>query len=764
MEAREHTAQVDKDLRLNREWRFRYTKKDRADLAADVEAGHDARRLPVLMCSPTMELGVDISALDVVFLRNVPPTPANYTQRAGRAGRAGQAALVTTYCAAQSPHDRYHFNDPAQMVAGVVRPPMLDLLNEDMVRAHCHAVWLAESGVALAPSVAEVLDVAHEGGRHPVRDEVERALRAPDLAPRAARRIVATLRLVAGGECFDDAYAQGVAAEAFERFDAAFEGWRRRLRAAEEQRDRAYATASSPGASKDERRAADAAYHGARRQIDLLKGGQDSALSDFFTYRYLATEGFLPGYNFPRLPLTAFVPGSDRRAKGDYLSRARFLAIAEFGPMSLIYQEGQAYRVVKATLPPEARGADGSSLATDTLRLCPACGAIQASGAPERCEGCEAVLGDLIEIREAFRVENVETAPTERISANDEERQRQGFEIQTAFAWARDERLVRAEAYDDGRIAALTYGPAARIVRINKGLRRRREKGVLGFRISVQTGRWAGGADVPEEDADPLKEPTTRVVPVVEDRKNAILLIPDVVLEPEAIATLQSALARGIERHFHVEEGEIAVEAVPDRDARRGLLIYEAVEGGAGVLSQMVSSGGDHFRRVAELALETMHYVREEDGAWQPRADAPCIAGCYRCLLSYYNQPDHELIDRKHPDVATFLGRLTQCEIVASDDAAGGRDRTTASREPSDPWCTAALGWGLPLPDAEPFERGGHRTHAIWRDAFAAIAEDADLAAHLEGQGFLVLSLPSQPPGVRPPELARALGVQELAQ
>ncbi|MBS3695839.1 hypothetical protein KGD90_32080, partial [Rhodococcus qingshengii] len=79
--------------------------------------------LPALFCSPTMELGVDISALNAVFLRNAPPTPANYVQRAGRAGRSGQAALVVTYCAAQSPHDQYYFNNRQGLVAGVVKPP-----------------------------------------------------------------------------------------------------------------------------------------------------------------------------------------------------------------------------------------------------------------------------------------------------------------------------------------------------------------------------------------------------------------------------------------------------------------------------------------------------------------------------------------------------------------------------------------------------------------------------------------------------------------
>lgn len=122
LEGREHTAQVSQKQREWREWRFRFEDDDRAKLKeniADIKAsGESDQFLPALFCSPTMELGVDISALNAVYLRNVPPTPANYAQRAGRAGRSGQAAVIVTYCAAQSPHDQYFFERRNDMVAG----------------------------------------------------------------------------------------------------------------------------------------------------------------------------------------------------------------------------------------------------------------------------------------------------------------------------------------------------------------------------------------------------------------------------------------------------------------------------------------------------------------------------------------------------------------------------------------------------------------------------------------------------------------------
>ena len=107
------------------------------------EAGEANRFLPVLFCSPTMELGVDIAALNAVHMRNMPPTPANYAQRGGRAGRSGQAALVVTYASSQSPHDQYFFQQPKAMVHGEVRAPILELANRDLIDSHLQAAWLS---------------------------------------------------------------------------------------------------------------------------------------------------------------------------------------------------------------------------------------------------------------------------------------------------------------------------------------------------------------------------------------------------------------------------------------------------------------------------------------------------------------------------------------------------------------------------------------------------------------------------------------------
>lgn len=769
LEGREHTAQVPQEQREWREWRFRYEDEDRQriqDNAAELlAAGESGQFLPALFCSPTMELGVDISALNAVYLRNVPPTPANYAQRAGRAGRSGQAALVVTYCAAQSPHDQYYFTRRNQMVAGIVKPPALDLANEALVTSHLHAVWLAESGLALKPNIPESLDLETAGAS--LKPEVQAIVLDGALAARVVepmRKFLDQVLSALSGEMpawlgDPDVFVGRVAAAAPIEFDRAFDRWRELYRAARQQLEEANRRSEMRGLSAEERRRIRQAQAQANEQITILEQGRASNSSDFYSYRYLATEGFLPGYNFPRLPLYAYVPSAaSSTARGAYLQRARFLAISEFGPRSLIYHEGRAYRVVKAKLPPELRTADGETLATKALFVCQSCGAAH-DGAVERCHACAAPMAAALEVQNTLRIDNVETMPAERITANDEERVRQGFDIQTVFAWPRrDGRPQMTEAVmqaGERPLLTLQYANSAEISRLNKGLKRRASQTTLGFYIDPRTGYWSKADDEDDGEPGPDVVRPVRIVPIVRDRKNALLLrFPDAeTLSSTTLTTVQHALMRGIEIAYQLEEGEILGEPLPARDNRRAVLAYEATEGGAGVLNRIIQDP-QALGQVARQALGIMHFDKVDEAVasgdpvlLQDKPEEACVRGCYRCLLSYYNQPDHEAIDRTEEEAKRLLLLMARSAVVlkaaAPDDERG--------------WRASFAQAGLPPPDSEGRSFAGFSPDFAWKTHLVAahpapVPEEACMAA--EREGWVLIALPADAASGVPEDMA----------
>lgn len=777
LEGREHTAQVEQEVREWREWRFRHETEDKQKIIEHAEAMRVAKEptqfLPTLFCSPTMELGVDISALNTVYLRNVPPTPANYAQRAGRAGRSGQPALVVTYCAAKSPHDQYYFNRRNDMVGGIVKPPALDLSNRDLIASHLHAVWLAAAGAKLESEIPQVLDLSNS--ELPVQQRIMDVLQTPDVTRKALPRMRHLLESILSREDQSnfgwlddsDAFAEQVARNASANFSNAFDRWRQLYEAARAQLVEANRRSEMHGLSQKERREARASQAQANEQIGLLERGRSSSGSDFYTYRYLATEGFLPGYNFPRLPLYAFVPSTGSSSgKAAYLQRARFLAISEFGPKSLIYHEGRAYRVHKAKL--QAGAKEEGRLATKAIYICGTCGASH-DDERERCHACGASMNDAMPIHNTLRIDNVETSPTERITANDEERVRQGFDIQTVFSWPqRDGRLdvVSARvATGDDPILSVQYANGAEISRVNKGLKRRADQSIFGFGIDPTSGRWAAMPGDDDSETAPDKAAIERVVPVVRDHKNAALLHPSGSqgLDATALTTLQHALLRGIEITFQLEEGEIQTEPLPSKDNRRTILAYEATEGGAGVLGRLVREP-HAFREVARTALDVMHFENvaaainsQDPSLLTTHENTGCIKGCYRCLLSYYNQPDHELIDRENEIAIQVLLQLATSESRVESDMLA-----EANPVPQEvgAWTSIFLAHKLPLPDEMPMELDGRFYPLIWRSLFVVASDTAVDPAPLQkfqALGFAFVDLSQHEQGSLPDELAHLL-------
>ena len=724
LEAREHTAQVASKERQEREARFR-----------DGD-------LPLLFCSPTMELGVDIAQLNLVNLRNVPPTSANYAQRSGRAGRGGQPALVFTYCAGRSPHDQYFYREPERMVAGTVAPPRIDLRNRDLIRSHVHAIWMEAAKPDLGKTLTAVLDVESAGETLalPVKSAIRDELRSPVHRAAARARADAVIGQIRSEleetAWFHDDWVGEVLGQAARDFDFACERWRSLYRAAVRQRAIHHAIIGDHSRPESERKHSRRLRAQAESQIRLLTEAEGVYEGDFYSYRYFATEGFLPGYNFPRLPISAYVPGR-RRSKGrdEFISRPRFLAISEFGPRALIYHEGARYRVYKVNLDFGSDAVeDTHELVTATMKRCASCGYAHfkpgATNLAEVCDRCHTALDAPSRIDNLVHLQNVSLRLAQRITCDEEERQRFGYNLVTGYRFpevnGRPDRKDAGVYCDNVLALGLGYGDAADLYRVNLGWMSRNRRQPRGFDLDLERGYWSRNQDdAGDQDDAAAQGRVMRVVPFVKDTKNALVMCFEPVPPAPELAGLQAAFKQAIQQHFQIEPRELSCEPMPSPRNRREILFYEASEGGAGVLRQ-VAENQAVLPSLARRALEICHYDPDTLEDW---AADRCGKACYECLLDYGNQPDHRYLDRTL--IRDLLARLSTAEIRPSGGVGSRADRLAALRRRCDSrleqrWLGRVDSLGLRLPSDAQYRIPSYATRPdfFYRDAAAAIYVD----------------------------------------
>lgn len=663
---KEHTGQINTEERKKRENLFR-----KGDMS-------------VLFCSPTMELGIDISDLSIVHMRNVPPSPANYAQRSGRAGRSGQAALVMVYCSNYSAHDRHYFDNKIKMVAGEVTAPRLDLVNEELLRSHLYAsVFAYRSLESLKRSLGDLVD-KDDLVHLPVRKAVDEAITLSDDDKKIiAHRFIDVLNdeflkneLSARKPIwFTDNWVYEQLDNFKVNFEQALNRWRALYRTAILQFREANEIIENRIYSSDHDKIKIAWNNrrNAERQMELLLNDEKSNngvkesqsnnknQSEFYPYRYLAAEGFLPGYNFTRLPLRTFMQNRD--SGGEFISRPRAIALNEFGPRNTIYHDGAKYRIDRLML-------TESQIRTEKAKVSPYSGYIFMERADQYHYSTDPFVAmDLNHEadKNAFPLlqEMTESRAYEmqKITCAEEERTRLGYDIKTYFYVEGGlENVTEATVHLAGKPLLHIHAiPAARLVHINK---KWRNTDTEGFSIHTKKGIW--------QSADPQKRPNENpddyrlVMPFTSVTANALFIQPVAALGVSGgefgVVTLVYALKRAIENYFQVESNEIGVQVMGDLEVPN-LMLYESAEGSLGILSQIVESP-EIYKAVMNEAWNLCFVDR--NGNEIPEDEL--VPATYSDLLSYYNQYYHSKIDRNL--IRTALSNLRQAKIEVKTNKA----------------------------------------------------------------------------------------------
>lgn len=658
----DHTGQLNNEVRLEREARFRADWFDNPGKPEDQQVKTYNDPISALFCSPTMELGIDISNLSIVHMRNAPPNPANYAQRSGRAGRSGQGAVVFTYCSSYSPHDRHYFAKQEKLVAGAVEAPRLDLTNRELIETHLNALVLGSINLdQLKDSVTNLLDHDDREHQYPLLPKVRDRLNLGE----KQKAVISKQFYTALGELaqqgrqagwLTDSWLEGHLDSFADKLDASLNRWRTLYQDARLQLEGATKAIESGvyiSKSREYR-------HAARRQsqatlcLNLLRNdrvvGHSTQLSEFYVFRYLASEGFLPGYNFTRLPVRVFMAQGDG---GEYISRPRLIGLREFGPRNILYHQGLKYAVNQLlTADPRASLHDAKVCVTsgywldETQKdrdLCPFTGVDLTDSKNRR------LFQDLIPLSESRAIRR------ESITCEEEERSRLGFEIETFFSLPDGDqsRVQKAHIYSgDEELLHLSYIPAAKLIQVNVKERARNSDS---FPLGFDTGIWHASVETPTKKAKTNEAPEEvgLVMPYTHDTADALYIEPlkSLSLERSGVLSLQFAFKRAIETYFQIEPSELGVTSMGGADTPN-MFIYEAAEGSLGVLSQMVSDP-ETFKKIVNLAIEICKFD-------DPTRTEPAT---YDDLLSYYNQPHHQDLDRWL--IKEALTKLSVCRVEA---------------------------------------------------------------------------------------------------
>ncbi len=624
----EHSAQVPAEARERIENQFK----------------GKGEHLNTLVCTPTLELGVDIGALDAVLMRNVPPSAANYWQRAGRAGRRHRMAVDITYAQATG-FDQSYFRAPLKLLGGVVEPPRFNLKNEVMLRKHVHACvltslhWLTMTSTTEQQlRMKEILERCFPATLRPylftpggeVRPEI---LNVSDLATLIAENrafitaaVDRAFRQAWPEEDSSSVQPQWLAAmvdgmaesleEVLRRFKRRLDWARGELsRLAQEEAQMGVLDPEDQGHRRRCQKIIERLKGQAKRTRSQAQGGSD----DSDTMGALAREGFLPGYGLESGNIVGCAePPRTAQGLSDFaLPRPPTLALREYVPGNAIYANGYRFVPRRFQLSPD----EAVRFSIDPVRQ-----VVQELG----IDISTSVLGEQ-QIR-AIPICDVILPSQSQISDEEDFRFQMPVDIYAAergfhrggTSWTWDGLEIRLRR-------------ALQLRMVNVGPRAEVEKGKLGYLLCLACGQshspYASPRSREEFQTKHEERCGHRVAPTgfFADVEVDVLGLHDVADRVSAFSFVE-ALRIGAAGVLDMEVDDLQIIALGHAGEEHiDVLLYDPMPGGSGLLQQLVE-------RWDEVRMAALERVVSCPGA--------CERSCVDCLQTYRNRYYHEHLDR----------------------------------------------------------------------------------------------------------------------
>ncbi|MCK9330037.1 MAG: DUF1998 domain-containing protein, partial [Candidatus Cloacimonetes bacterium] len=559
-----------------------------------------SKKINVLSSSTTFEMGVNIGTLDTVFMRNVPPTNANYAQRAGRAGRSKESvAFVLTY-ANHNSHDQIYFNDPVPMIEGKINPPYFKLDNKKIALRHimAYVISMFYRSTDLDSKLSTFIEVGYSNLLLFINDN-------KDFLENGIKSILHddSLKYFDNYRWLDEMIAENSLLNIF------LSGVKIEIDNLKNAEDKA----------RDEKRYNDASSYSSQRK-SLLNMGIVEALAKY---------NVIPGYGFPIdvVPLKVYDTIKKDFNKNLDLGRDLAVALSEYAPDSEIIVDKNKYTSRYIILPKEGELPKYYYYKCNEKK----CGKIQISTIKKDSVKCDVCGSETEEL--SFMVPNLGFITDEKNKESSILKPRKTYSSEISYLGSMEPYQADLNINDflfvqqtsEDKLLVVNENPFFYCSSCGYAVLDKKKKDLDFFDKSHNTFRG-------KECSNKILKQTKLGHIVITD---VIKMRIDIPMDFDVAFSTITAISNGITSYLQIDSNDINGILVKDTMDRYAFVFFDTTYGGAGNVKQLINKNG--LKSVLEKALITVdnNCCNEE-------------VSCTNCLRNYKNSKYHKNLKRKY--------------------------------------------------------------------------------------------------------------------